>query len=63
MFPEKVGVSFADFSVTYHKTYKIVTNMKENKQYLLTQVAPPTSLSWRGCLLSRARHYRIFPYR
>ena len=55
MFPEKVGVSFADFSVTYHKNY--------NKQYLLIQVAPPTSLSWRGCLLSRARHYRIFPYR
>ena len=41
MFPEKVGVSFANFSVTYHKTYKIVTNMKENKQYLLTQVCSP----------------------
>jgi len=42
-FPNKGVVSYANFKVTYHKTYKIVENKAANKKYLLHQ---------RGCTKS-----------
>merc|ERR1712216_330487 len=42
-FPNKGVVAFANFKVTYHKTYKIVENKAANKKYLLHQ---------RGCTKS-----------